>query len=222
MDINRAYIFVQFCANKSQNGNITPDQFNALAPVMQISVISDLIGNEKEYKPHDPTPRYGYNINDKVRADLLEIMVSPTTTAVAAGIAPYPADLLYLDTSITTTNGVIMHEVTSDEVAILNNSQIKPPTVQYPFYVTYSDGIYVYPSSIASIKLSYVRKPIDPKWNYTIVNEVPVYSASGSQDFELNEMVHLRICSKILAAVGVNLSMADLTAYAVAMEASGQ
>jgi len=160
-----------FVANKSQQGNITPAQFNMLAPIMQLSVINDMLGVEQKYQAHDPVPNVGFGITQKVREELRLLLVKPTTTAVTAGIAVYPPTALYLDAAITTSDGSILTEASSDEIAILNKSVIKPPTAAYPKFVCYNDGIYVYPSSIDSIKISYVKEPSDPVWNYTVVND---------------------------------------------------
>jgi len=221
MTIDQAFQFINFCCNKNQSGNISPSQFNMLAPLMQISVINELLGIDQKYQPHSPVPNYGFGISQKVREELRPIMVKPTTTAVASGIAVYPPDCLYLNANITASDSSLITEATSDEIAILNKSVIKPPTATSPKFSVYSDGIYIFPSSITSIKLSYVRRPATPVWAYTITNDVPVYTSSGSQDFELAETSHLLICMKILQAVGVNLNLDQVTAYAMQKEAVG-
>ena len=65
MSIDQAYQFVQFVYNKSQNGNITPGQFNVLAPTAQISIINQYLGNEAEYVPGRPIARNGFLLNQK-------------------------------------------------------------------------------------------------------------------------------------------------------------
>lgn len=222
MTIDQAYQFIAYVSNKIQDGSIKPADFNMLAPIAQISVINDLLGNEKQYRPHDPTPAYGYGITDKIRTLIRPLIVKPTATAVAAGKIAYPAALLYLDAAISTTDGYPITEASSDEIAVLNVSLIKPPSSRFPKYVMYSDGLYIYPTSITNVSISYVRRPAVPVWAYTTVNEAPVYNSVGSQDFELSELVHMRICAKILQNVGINLSDERLSQYAMAMEASGQ
>lgn len=80
----------------------------------------------------------------------------------------------------------------------------------------------MYPTSIASISLSYLRKPATPEWAYTTVNDEPVYDAGNSQDFETGETTHLEICMRILSAVGVNLRMGDIVQYAEMAEQQGK
>lgn len=226
MTIDQAYQFVQFVANKKQSGNITPTQFNLLAPIMQMSLINDRLGNVKKYAGDKSAP-YGFNMNQKIREELRPLMVAPTTTAVSSGVAAFPADYLYCDT--ITAGGILVQEVSEDQIAELNNSLIRPPTTQYPKFVLHANGINVYPTSITSIKLSYVKKPTDPIWNYTTSNDVAVYAATGGEvgdgnsvDFSTGVTTHLEICFMILSALGVNLSALELAQYAEQQQVMGK
>src|SRR5882672_7446021 len=203
MSIAAAYDIVRFLYNKAQNGYITPAQFNNLAPIMQMSLINDRIGNVKKYMPHDPTPPYGFALNQKTREEIRPLLVPPTTTPVTAGVATIPDGYLYYDT--IAVNGKQAQEATEDEILELNNSLIKPPSLMFPKFVLHSNGINVYPTSVTSISLSWLRRPITPIWNYTEVNDEPVYAATGgiigdgdSHDFETAETTHLEICYLIL------------------------
>ncbi len=221
MTINKAYIVLQLLYNKSQSGNIAPAQFNVAAEVCQISMLNELLGNEAEYQPGMPIPKTGYSINQKNREELRNLIKPLQTIAVTAGLMAYPADYVYYD-SMTTTGGILITEATPDEIAILNQSQIKPPSLTYPKMTLYSDGIRIAPSSITSVKLTYVRQPATPVWAYTNVNNEPVYDAGSSVDWELSELTHLRILMKMAQYFGLNLSMGELTQYAMAAEAQGQ
>lgn len=226
MTINQAYEFVKFVYNKAQSGYITPEQFNMLAPIMQMSLINDRLGNVKKYVPGRPQPPYGFNINQKIREELRPLMVLPTTTTVTAGVATLPADYLYYDT--VSAGGKLVQEVTEDQIIELNDSLIRPPNTDFPKFVIHSNGLNVYPTSITSIKLSYVKKPTDPVWNYTMVNDEPVYAASGgvvgdgnSVDFSTGPTTHLEICNMLLSAIGVHLSMPEIAQYAEQQQLKG-
>lgn len=215
MTINEAYIFVNFICNKKQRGYVTPDNFNNLAPIMQMSLINDRIGNIKKY-PF----QYGFGQTQKIREELRPLLVKPTVTAVTTGVAPFPADYIYYDTiSVSGRQG---QEVTEDEILELSNSLIKPPTLQYPKFVLHSNGINMYPVSITSILLSYLRKPATPLWNYDMVNDEPVYKVAGSQDFETHLTTHFEICARILQAVGLNLGENEITQWSEMAEATGK
>lgn len=227
MTISQAYSLLQLIYSKSQSGNITPAQWNNAADICQISMINELLGNEAEYRPGMPVPQTGFSINQKNRQELQSILKPLTTIPVTAGLMAWPSDCLYYN-ALTTAGGVLIKECTADEVAILNQSQICPPSLSEPNFVLASDGALVYPSTIVSVKLTYVRKPITPVWNYTVVNNVPVYAATGgvigdgvSHDWELSELVHYRICWKIAQIFGLNLSIGELVQFSTQLEQSG-
>lgn len=219
MNINEAIKLVRFILNKDQNGNIRGDDFNLMAPIAQMSVLNDRIGNIKKYQISNPPP-YGFSVSQKAREELMPLMVKPTTTAVTAGLATYPADYIYYNT--LSAGGYLIKEATEDEILELNNSANTPPSVRFPKFVMHSDGFYIYPATITSIKVSWLRKPLTPIWAYTIVNNEEVYDSGNSQDFELAETTHLEIVMQILSMSGVNLNMLQVTQYAQAMEAQGK
>lgn len=227
MTIDESYRFTQFVFNKKQNGYIPPVDWNNLAPIMQLSLINDRLGNVKRYRPGDPVPPWGFGLTQKTREELRSISVKPTAVSVSSGLAVIPDDYLYYDT--VTAGGKNVIEVTEDEITELNNNSIIPPTTQFPYMVIHSDGIHVYPSSISSINLSYIRQPATPIWNYTIVNDEPVYAVTGgvvgdgnSQDFEVSVGAQLEICCLILQAVGVSLNLQEVLQFASMWEQQGK
>jgi hypothetical protein len=217
MNIDEAFRFVNFIISKETNGSITADNFNLNCPIAQLSVINQRLSPKYDEKG---MLIKGFGVDDKIREDFKPILKDPQTISVAAGVASYPDDYLYLD-SITTTTGLPITEATPDEIAILNQSQIKPPTVLYPKYVLHQNGFNIYPTSLTNIKLAYLRKPETPIRNFTNVNDRSVYNSSGSQDFELGVLTHLEICLVILQYAGVNLNLDKVVGYSVAMQQAG-
>lgn len=226
MDINSAYLFIQYVANKQMSGTISPAQFNLLAPIAQLSLINDRLGNVKKYKPHDPVPAYGLGISQKVKEELGFLYVK-SDLAITAGVGQQPSNLLYIDTLLTAfPNGKIVTEVPPDEFTRLKDSVIKPPTVTAPIFTRLQTstgiiGFHINPTSITAAVMFFVRRPTAPVWAYTVVNDEPVYTSVGSQNFETSDTTHLEVCSLILQAVGVNLDMATLEQYAQMEEAKG-
>lgn len=220
MSIDDCYILLQTILNKQQNGNITPAQFNNMAPIAQISIINQELGNEQEYAPGQPIPRYGFGINQKSMENLRDIIQVPQSISFTAGIGTYPTDSLYLFN--LNISGKIARPCEEDEGLILSQSQIKAPTTSFPWYYCVGNNIYILPSSIASGTISYVRTPAVPHWNYTVVNNKPVYNPSGSQDFEVGPLLHLKICQRMLQYFGLNLDLTQVTQFAMVAEQQGQ
>jgi len=85
MTIDEAIRLTRFILNKDQNGYMSGDQFNLLAPLAQLSLVNDRIGNIKKYQVGNPVPPQGFSASQKAREELMPLMVKPTTTAVTAG-----------------------------------------------------------------------------------------------------------------------------------------
>lgn len=217
MSIDEAYRTVAYICNKEQNGQISADQFNLLCVQAQLSVINNRLLAKYDEKGMLVK---GFGVNDKIREELRPLLKNPQTISVTTGVASYPVDYLYVDVMMT-SGGRIITEATPDEISILNQSQVKPPSTTYPKYVIHQDGFNVYPTSLTSIKLAYLRKPITPFRNYTNTNDRDVYNASGSQDFELSILTHLEVVHQLLMGIGVNLAMDKVVAYAAAMKETG-
>lgn len=220
MSIDECYVFLQTVLNKTQNGNVSPAQFNNLAPIAQISIINQELGNEQEYVPGQPIPRYGFGINQKSMENLRDLIKEPQAISFSSGIGTYPTDSLYLFN--VTVNNKLARPCEEDEGLILTQSQIKPPTTALPFYYCIGTKIYILPSSITTGKISYVRVPATPVWQYTVTNNKPVYNPTGSQDFEVGPLLHLKICQRMLQYLGLNLDLATVTQFAMAAESQGQ
>lgn len=215
MTIDQAYKFILYVVNKEQRGSFTPDQFNNLAPIMQMSLISDRIGNLRKYKAHDPVPDYAAHINRKSREELRPLVLVATGMSAINTVGDYslPTGFLYQLTVNDNVTGNVCKEVTRDEFFILNKSVIKNPTASHPVYTMRDSFFTVSPIAVVP-RMEYYKKPTNPRWNYTEVSGEAVYNPTGSVDFAVSELAHLEICTKILAAVGVNLDMASVMAYA--------
>lgn len=206
--------------NKTQNGNLKPSDFNRVAPVAQLSLVNQLLSNEQEFTPGRPLSRYGFLVDQKIAEDLRPIIKIPTAFVFSAGVATYPADGLYIF-NLGLSDNTIIKPVEWDEFQILSKSVIKPPIASAPMYYVLGNNIYIGPTSITNTLISYVRKPLTPVWNYSIINQIAVYNPVGSQDFEVGELLHFRIVQKILELSGVNLNLPQVTAFASALEAQG-
>lgn len=220
MTIDQAYRFIQFVTNKEQRGDIPPAQFNLIAPLAQLELISNLLGNEELLSPSG-VPPYGYKSNRKIDTLLRPLVTGPITITVdGSGNFSYPSDFLWPD-AVHKADYTKIRIVDSDEYPEVKQSVIHPPTSDYPVIIFRSPQGYCDPINLGSFKMSYVAIPTDPYWNYSDVNNEPVYVASGSVDFALNPIAHLRICMKILQHIGINLDAMQVTQYAKLKESDG-
>ena len=85
----------------------------------------------------------------------------------------------------------------------------------------------VYPTSITSgITVDYIRKPLDPSWNFTLgSNNQYIYSPNTSINFELHDAEQTELILKILLYAGVVVKSPEIiqvAAQQVAQENQNQ
>lgn len=129
-----------------------------------------------------------------------------------------PNDLYKLGT-VVYNNTVELQKVNRNEYLYLNASPLTKPTTDFPVYIyeratqgtsgnnTSNPHLYIYPSSITSandIKVSYIRKPSDVVWGFSIGSLGQyLYLSSSSTQFELIESEQTNVILRILAYAGV-------------------
>ncbi len=93
-----------------------------------------------------------------------------------------------------------------NDLAYVNSNPLTKPTETYPVFLYESHKLQVVPATITSdITVSYLRKPMDVRWNFTIPQGQAYYryDPAGSIDFELNKSEQSKIITRILAYAGV-------------------
>jgi len=93
-----------------------------------------------------------------------------------------------------------------NELLYLNNNPLVAPTKTYPIYLYEDSKLYLYPKTITSdISVSYLRKPVDVIWNFTVPSgqNYYQYNATNSVNFELSKTEQANIILKILLYSGV-------------------
>jgi hypothetical protein len=216
MTIDEAKKFVEGQARKNQVGNITISQLNIYFQRAQLEIVNDLVGNIEEYQPGRPVPRKSFEITSTISDDLSNL-VAASEFPMTAGLANKPADYMYLippmEASVSVPASLSWTPVifiTHGEKAMRLNSQINYPESDNPIAVNYNGFFQVYPDDMSNGRITYIRKPVDPEWGYTTVSSSPVYNPATSQDFELPEAMHMRICQKVLEYYGISLRDGDL------------
>lgn len=69
--------------------------------------------------------------------------------------------------------------VSNDQMTSNMRDPLTKPTLDHPQVAVFSDGLHVLPKSINRIKYKYLRKPVNPFWDYTMVNNVPEFLPAG-------------------------------------------
>ena len=93
-----------------------------------------------------------------------------------------------------------------NDLLYLNSTPLIAPTTTYPIYLYENSKLYLYPQSITSdIQVSYLRKPVDVIWNFTIPSgqNYYQYNPTNSVNFELSKTEQSNIILKVLLYSGV-------------------
>ena len=93
-----------------------------------------------------------------------------------------------------------------NELLYLNSTPLIAPTTTYPIYLYEDHKLYLYPVSITSdIQVSYLRKPVDVIWNFTIPpgQNYYQYNPTNSVNFELSKTEQANIILRVLLYSGV-------------------
>lgn len=227
MTIDEAKQYIYGQARKNQVGNITVAQLNIYFKRAQLEIVNDLMGNIEEYQPGRPVPKKAFEMTSIISDDLATLIKSSDITQVSGGVVTKPTDYMYfvnMEADYFTNpetcddsgyqSWVQVDFVTHGEKAARMNSQINYPDAYTPIAVNYNGTFQVYPDATQKVRLTYMRKPLDPVWGYTITNSAPVYNSGSSQDFELPEPVHTKICQKVLEYIGISTRDGELISIA--------
>jgi hypothetical protein len=120
-----------------------------------------------------------------------------------SGVASEPADL-YRTVLIVANGDTEVEQVKKTELSYLTSNKLTAPSTSYPVYYAEGDSIKIFPTSITSAKIDYIKKPSDPVWAYTGGGtSAYAYSSGSSTDFELHPSEEVMLVTKILAYAGV-------------------
>jgi len=119
-----------------------------------------------------------------------------------------------------------LERVDRGELYHLLSSKLTAPTTTYPIYIYERQKLFVYPSTIQSgIQATYIRKPMDPVWNFTLSGNAYVYNPDTSINFELHDAEQTEIVLKVLLYAGVVVkdpTIIQVAAQQVAQEQQNQ
>jgi hypothetical protein len=217
ININKVYRVVLAILNKEQRGYLTPDQFNRLGRQAQLDLFEksfydynralikeNRIGSSSEYGD------IAGNIQEKI-----DVFAKSATLTFTTGIAAEPNDL-YRTILLTVNGDTEVEPVKKTELAYLNSSKLTAPSASYPVYYSEGDNVKIFPTTITSANIDYIKIPADPIWGYTSSGGAYTYASGSSTDFELHPSEESLLVTKILAYAGVVLK--DPTVIQVAAQ----
>ncbi len=164
-----------------------------------------------------------------VHAALSPFRVQHNFVTDTDGVLNLPVDFMYATGLYhKRMNNAIGKNVTNvikiykdDEVGDALMSQLRPVSNDYP--IAHTSGklaLTIIPDDSYAGNLHYLRKPTQPKYNYTITGRQKVYNPTGSVDLEWSDTYVNIVILKALEFLGINLSSGDIVQYAAQKTAS--
>lgn len=225
MTLFEMYELIELILNKDYLGNIwSPERFKQLIKVVNIDKYKKKYGLPEEYQPGRPIPKEYVEITLKNADDMKAFKIFVPGMACPGGFLAYPTNYAHRDQIVfnrtTVINGV--SQAIPRQVEILRESEsaarrgnyTKAPSTKYPIAVMRSNGIQIYPTSIATVDFAYWRWPADPNFVYFQEEGFISYNASASTEFEWPRDVHIELVRMMLEYMGVNLREGDIVQYA--------
>ncbi len=224
MDVNECYRIVLLAtAKNTQDGYVSPDDFNLAMNNGQRMYLDYLLGEYQKYQPQRPIAVVEFGQNERIRESLAPLIYGanlfPNTTT---GIAPFPADYEYSDNMWGLYGFYNIRFAQQDRLDSFIHSSIDP-IAENPVYLIQHEGFHFFPQNYGSARLSYVRKPPSIVWGYVLdSNGIPVYNPATSQNPVWGESDILQVIARALQWIGVNLQFNMVVSYANEIKTQGQ
>lgn len=221
MTVDAVYRIMRFIARKNQLASLSPQDFQDSFNTAQRNYYDFLVGRLEQYRYDSPKPRVSLAMTDNVVSRLTPFQQSATVT-VTSGVGTKPADFNKL-LSMSTANNYAVYRYEENRIASRLQDSIDPVNEENAFYVEGNGSWSVYPTSLTSVKVKYLKLPTNVVWNYTLDGQGrPVYTPTGStdplwMDNDIDELIG-RAC-KIL---GISIKENALVSYGQGVLQNGE
>lgn len=209
--------------NKNNFGYLSPSDFNLYAKQSQLEIFDEYF-NDYNYQINKENIRQSGTGYADIARSLEEVIdsfsVVDTTTFVTNSFT-LPADYYLINKILPAGANYEAEQVSNAKINLLLASSLTAPTSAFPAFIQNGTTATVYPSTITSGTIQYIRYPLDPKWTYVALNlGEPVFDEGNAlfQDFELPSDDEPRLVNKILQYAGVSIREADVVSYALGQE----
>ena len=205
--------------DKYQGAYLAPDDFNMAINAAQRQYLNFLTGETAEFTQGSRSRATGGFSNDVTTGGSLSNFLKESTLAITTQLAGQPTDFYKISAMRTIDDDYAIKRVGADKIYAYVNNPIDAPTNTEPVYTEIGTNFKFWPSTLASAKIIYFRKPADAKWAYT--GDL-VYDTGNSVQLEWPENDHMDIVYRTLGIIGINLKDGDLIRVSQTVKNDGQ
>ena len=230
VSIDTVYQRVLAFANKEQRGYITPQEFNLFANQAQQEIFEQYFYDTSQFKRVHGNDSVHSDISDilETKIQLFESMDDETNIAAnwtvsgnGVNIPGYVYRVSAVELNNKDFNSVILSPLTKPNPSrpIAN---IRGGIVHVISDLLITNGIIQTTSFETPTNVFYIRKPVDVRWGYIVVNNKALYDAAvgSTVDFELHASEESELIYKILKFAGVTLDKQVVMQVGQGMEAA--
>lgn len=222
--INKVRNIVLTILNKENRGYITPEQFNQYADHAQHLVFDNMFTEYANMMQYKDARKQANSFGDRASIDRYNIEDFIVTTTTPADNSSYakPSNLYHLLRINMDDDDTLLEHLPSHKRYYIENNSVAGPSEMFPYYIEEGKKFKIIPDTVnGDIKVTYIRRPSEPKWTYTTVGESPVYNptASDHQDFEVAHEYQTQLTVEILKLAGLTIGEAAITQAAITLDA---
>ena len=201
ISVDTVYKTVLLILNKEQRGYMTPDEFNKIGQQVQLEIFEKYFEDLNQIV-RAPQTDADYADRLSYLEEKISIFENNSTKTVSSGVVSL-SDVHRLNT--VTYNNIELQKVGRKEYYNIIKSPLTKPTELYPIYLQEGSSLKIEPTSIGSIDISFIKKPLDIKWNFVPDESLGifVYSSNGTTDFDLHSSEQTEVILRILAYAGI-------------------
>lgn len=227
ININECRNTVLFLLAKNNYGYLSPEEFNSYAQLAQMSIFEELfyLDARDSIKKNNHLTNSQYADLKKIREEQIDLYSQFSTPSNftynnTTKLWSYTGTDLYraISTSLVHTSSGKKVDVELMLKTDLNktiNSNVNPPTLDFPIGYRIEDDFKVYPDNPSGyyVELLYLRKPKSPKWTYVNVGGNPMFNASATdlQHVDLHISLYEKFIVKVCSYAGLALREAQVT-----------
>ncbi len=213
ISVDTVYQRVLAILNKENRGYMTPQEFNLLANQAQLEVFEQYFYDLNQFNRMGEITNEFANIVKNIK-EKINLFKTNATLTKSGDKFVLPSNLYRLGT-LYYNDYIEVEEVNENELLFINQSPLTRPDSTRPVYTRTGNSVAVYPSGITTdIKCSLIISPAKPNWSYVEVNNVPMYNATDSTDFDLHESDETTIVYKILSYAGLVIKQPEISQIA--------
>lgn len=210
-------------AKNSQQGYLSPADFNLINTQAQQSYVEFLLGRYQDYRATRPIPVVQFGQNERIRTSIAPLIYEEILPInPVSGISPFPYGFLQVDAMWTSVNYYNIRFTGQDRLNS-NFRSVIDPIEENPVYLIRHEGFQFFPPDTGSARMSFVKNPPSITWGYTLdANGRAVYDPLTSTQPVWADPDILEIIVRALAIIGVNLQMATVLQYSQEIKNAGQ